>query len=47
MWCYLFGYINITVPPITERVSFNVRKKEKTVFTLDDYIQSGKNPLKD
>lgn len=30
--------INITIPPIVENVSFNIRKKSKIIFTLDDYV---------
>lgn len=32
--------INITIPPITNKVSFNIRKHSKVVFTLDDYVNT-------
>ena len=32
--------VNITMPPISENVSFNIRKKAKRIFTLDDYVES-------
>ena len=33
--------INITVPPISEQVSFNIRKKNPLVLSLDDYVEKG------
>ena len=30
--------INITIPPISQQVSFNIRKPAKVVYTLDDYV---------
>ncbi|MBT5956019.1 MAG: P-type conjugative transfer ATPase TrbB, partial [Candidatus Marinimicrobia bacterium] len=33
--------INVTIPPISESVSFNIRKKAKQIFTLDQYIELG------
>ena len=32
--------INVTVPPITDQVSFNIRKKSKIIFTLADYVNA-------
>lgn len=32
--------VNITIPPITDKTSFNIRKKAKLVYTLNDYIDS-------
>jgi type IV secretion system protein TrbB len=32
--------VNVTIPPITERVSFNIRKHSKIIFTLDDYVNA-------
>lgn len=32
--------VNVTVPPISEGISFNIRKKAHTVFTLDDYVKA-------
>jgi len=32
--------VNITMPPINERIAFNIRKKAPVVFTLDDYVTS-------
>jgi type IV secretion system protein TrbB len=31
--------VNVTIPPVTQNVSFNIRKKAKLVFTLQDYVQ--------
>lgn len=33
--------INITIPPITDNISFNIRKKPKKIFTLQDYVAQG------
>lgn len=33
--------INVTIPPIVTNVSFNIRKKAKTIFTLVDYLNAG------
>ncbi len=32
--------INITIPPICEAPSFNIRKKAKIVFSISDYVES-------
>lgn len=32
--------INVTVPPIVDAVSFNIRKKTKQIFTVEDYVTS-------
>lgn len=32
--------VNVTIPPINQRVSFNIRKKAKLVFTLEHYVES-------
>jgi P-type conjugative transfer ATPase TrbB len=32
--------VNVTVPPLNQRVSFNIRKKAKLVFTLEHYVES-------
>lgn len=31
--------INVTIPPIVNNVSFNIRKKSKTIHTFDDYVK--------
>ncbi len=33
--------INITIPPLTEGVSFNIRKRAKKIYTLSDYVEQG------
>lgn len=33
--------LNATIPPITENISFNIRKKSKVVYTLADYVDAG------
>ena len=33
--------VNVTIPPISERISFNIRKKAKNIYTLQDYVDSG------
>lgn len=33
--------INITIPPMVEGVSFNIRKKAQQVYTLSDYLEQG------
>ena len=30
--------VNITIPPITDKVSFNIRKHSNVIVTLDDYV---------
>ncbi len=32
--------INITIPPVTSSVSFNIRKRAKVVFHFEDYIEA-------
>lgn len=32
--------INITIPPISDQISFNIRKKAKTIFTLENYLDA-------
>lgn len=32
--------INVTVPPVSEAVSFNIRKKATVIFSLEDYVTS-------
>lgn len=32
--------INVTIPPITDRISFNIRKKAKKIYSLDDYVNA-------
>lgn len=32
--------INVTIPPITDHVSFNIRKKSPVVLTLNDYVNA-------
>lgn len=31
--------INITLPPVTEHISFNIRKKARRIYTLNDYVR--------
>ena len=32
--------VNVTIPPINQKVAFNIRKKAQLVFTLEDYVAS-------
>jgi len=32
--------VNVTISPVTERVSFNIRKHSKVILTLDDYVKA-------
>jgi type IV secretion system protein VirB11 len=34
--------INGVIPPTTERPSFNIRKRAKRIFTLDEYVAKGR-----
>ncbi len=33
--------INITIPPMSDGVSFNIRKRAKVIYTLGDYVKQG------
>lgn len=33
--------INITIPPLSEGVCFNIRKRAKQIYTLSDYVDQG------
>lgn len=33
--------INITIPPITKNISFNIRKHNRKILSLDHYVQQG------
>ena len=32
--------VNVTIPPINQKVAFNIRKKAQCVFTLEHYVES-------